>query len=174
MDVIQLENVIHEGESFFKIVGAAKEILVNKIPAVLFEGYTRRSKCRIKRNGEIIGEGYVMYYGTHAASEYFFGSSGSFGKCSPSIAAADLQAGDLLEIENKKAEKESEGCRFYDDVDDFAGQLIDFVAIAKALNEGFAAHDNALSKEQIFQEVIPDSTQKAAHINEEEKIVLRF
>ncbi|MBU0612266.1 hypothetical protein KKB58_02515 [Patescibacteria group bacterium] len=150
MEKLTFNVIVLKNEKFFRLQGEHMILLIDKIISVWFEGYFNSTKCKIIRNDLVYDSGYVMYHGTHAASEYFFGFSKIemrlSGKMTNLLQAKNLEYGDILEIENLK----KENCRFYESSDSFITQVASFHGISQTINDAFKEGDGRINKEELL------------------------
>lgn len=141
------------GEKFFQISSKNKILFFNKLLAVWFEGY-RYSDCQIIRNNEVYDEGCVVYRGTHADSEFFSDwKKITTEHLMDEICAAQLELGDIVEIENTNDFER----RYYASPVDFIKNVISFKQVGDSLDAAFAANDNKLDYEQFISALIASS-----------------
>lgn len=151
MDKIVFQIIEVNGEKLFQISGKKKTLFLNKILPVWFEGYYHSTKCQVLRNNEPYDDGYVNYYGTHCATDYFFGFKLiATQQMIREILAETLELGDVVEIENIN----KPNCQSYTSVNKVVDRVIRFREFSQSFEEAFAANNGKMSSEEFIQALI--------------------
>jgi hypothetical protein len=154
MEKIIFQVVLVGDKKFFQISNRKKTLFLDKLLAVWFEGY-RCSECKILRSNELYDEGFIVYHGTHAASEFFSGwRKITTEDLTDEVCAEQLEVGDVLEIENNSEHER----RYYANIGDFIKGVVAFKQIGDSLDEAFAAHGGTLSREEFVEALIKSSS----------------
>lgn len=155
MEKIIFQVVEVNGEKLFQVSAKKKTLFLNKILSVWFEGYYRCTKCQLLRNNEPYDDGYVNYYGTHRASDYFFGFKLiATEQMIREISSETLELGDIVEVENTM----KLNCQSYTSVSKFINQVLHFQKFSQSFQEAFIANDGKLSGKEFIDALISCSS----------------
>ena len=151
MEKIIFKVVEVNGEKLFQTSGKKKTLFINKILSVWFEGYYHNTKCQVSRNNEPYDDGYVNYYGTHAATDYFFGFKLiAHEQMTREILSETLELGDLVEIENTN----KPNCQKYSSTNNFIDRVVRFWEFSQSVEEAFKANEGKMSGDEFIDALI--------------------
>ena len=172
---MKIDNLIFQvieinGEKLFQIQGDKEILFFNKLLAVWFEGY-HYSDCWIFRNNELYDKGYVVYHGTHSASEFFSDwKKITTERLIDEINASQLELGDIVKIENSNKPEH----RYYASVKDFIECVVTFEQVGQSLDKAFATHDNQLNREEFMDTLISCSKDFSFKMRMKKKTIVRL
>ena len=162
MEKIIFQVVIVGDEKLFYIGSDKKNLFLNKILPIWFEGYYHFTKCQIFRNNEPYDDSYINCYGTHCASEYFFGFKIiTAERMISEILAERLEVGDVVEIENV----DGENCQNYVDANQFINFVTRFQKFSESFDKSFEINNGKLSKEEFIKALVTSAISSTKNIN---------
>ena len=151
IDKLIFQVVIVDNEKLFQISGTKRTLFLNKILSVWFEGYHHSTKCLVLRNNEPYDEGHVNYYGTHAATDYFFGFKLIVHEqMTREILAETLELGDVVEIE--KTNKPD--CQKYSSANNFIERIVLFWEFSQSVEETLKANEGKMRGDEFINALI--------------------
>jgi hypothetical protein len=95
--ILNLDVVEFEGQPKFGLRKGKSTAFLEELHAINFKGYWHRDKVILRKDDKILREGYVQYYGTHAATEFFFEIISQYSR-DIRLTASMFEIGTTLEI----------------------------------------------------------------------------